>query len=150
MRPGDIIVLRGEGPKGSGMPKSGRIVVPDKLLNQGITDMLRITARVSVARSSRPPCCTWRLKSAAGGPLGLVLTGDMISLDVPNRSLHLEVSDETLAERAKYRVEFPRRNIPERGFAKLVADSVMQANKRCDLEFLAGPTRSARQKEQTG
>ncbi|MDO9415542.1 dihydroxy-acid dehydratase [Pararhizobium sp.] len=150
VRPGDIIVLRGEGPKGSGMPESGLIVIPDKLLKQGITDMIRITDSRLGGTVKHTAVLHVAPESAAGGPLGLVATGDMISLDVPNRRLHLEVSDEVLAKRADCRVEFPSRNRPARGFAKLVADSVMQANKGCDLEFLAGTTLNAREKYDHG
>ena len=150
VRPGDIIVLRGEGPKGSGMPESGRIVVPDKLLQQGITDMVRITDSRLGGTVKQTAVLHVAPESAVGGPLGLVRTGDFITLDVPARRLNLEVSDAELAERAKHRVLPPRSINPTRGFAKLVADSVMQANKGCDLEFMTPPMETARQEKVAG
>lgn len=149
VRPGDIIVLRGEGPRGSGMPESGRIVVPDKLLEQGITDMVRITDSRLGGTVKQTAVLHVAPESAVGGPLGLVRTGDIIELDVPNRRLNLEVSDAELTERAKHRV-LSRRDVAARGFARLVADSVMQANKGCDLEFMRPPAGAAREQKVAG
>ncbi|MFJ2684368.1 dihydroxy-acid dehydratase [Pseudomonas sp. NPDC087342] len=139
VRPGDIIVLRGEGPKGSGMPESGRIAVPEKLLLQGISDMIRITDSRLGGTVKQTAILHVAPESAAGGPLGLIETGDMIQVDVPNRQFNVEVSDEELAARRQRKgpsVVPPRAT---RGYAKLVLDSVMQANKGCDLDFLALP-----------
>jgi dihydroxy-acid dehydratase len=140
VRPGDIIVLRGEGPKGSGMPESGRIAVPEKLLLQGVTDMIRITDSRLGGTVKQTAILHVAPESAAGGPLGLVETGDMIQVDVPGRRFDVEVSDEELAARRQRKgpaVAPPRAT---RGYAKLVLDSVLQANKGCDLDFLTLPT----------
>lgn len=136
IRPGDIVVLRGEGPKGSGMPESGRIAMPDKLLNQGITDMVRITDSRLGGTVKQTAVLHVAPEAAVGGPLGLVHTGDMISLDVPNRRLELEVSDEELDERRRSQPPYALKSRPARGFARLVVESVTQANRGCDLDFM--------------
>ena len=139
IRPGDVVVLRGEGPKGSGMPESGRIRVPDTLLAQGITDMLRITDSRLGGTVKQTAVLHVAPESAVGGPLRLVRTGDIVSLDVPNRRLEVEVSAAELAEReALLGPPIPKRP-PARGYAKLVVNSVTQANKGCDVDFLAPP-----------
>ena len=146
IRPGDVIVLRGEGPRGSvGMPEYGHIELPPKLLQQGIDDMLRITdnriggtVKGSVVQFVSP-------EAAVGGPLGLVRTGDVVRLDVPNRTIDIEVTDEVLAQR---RTEPPvERSLPRRGFARLYADSVTQADRGCDFEFLGAVKDQAMQME---
>ena len=95
-----VLVVRGAGPKGyPGMPEVGNFVLPSKLLDRGVTDMVRI----SDARMSGTGFGTVVLhvapEAAAGGPLGLVRTGDWIELDVPARTLTLDVSDDELARR---------------------------------------------------
>lgn len=147
VRPGDIIVLRGEGPRGSGMPESGRIVVPDKLLAQGITDMVRITDSRLGGTVKQTAVLHVAPESAVGGPLGLVETGDMILLDVPNRVLHVEVSDEELAARRESKGPPVIRDYPARGFARLVVESVSQANRGCDLDFMTPPLNIAKDEE---
>lgn len=136
IRPGDIVVLRGEGPKGSGMPESGRIAVPDKLLLQGITDMLRITDSRLGGTVKQTAVLHVAPESAAGGPLGLVETGDIIQLDVHKRTLNVELSDEQLAERRRSKPPAPPGTRAERGYSKLVVDCVLQASQGCDLDFL--------------
>jgi dihydroxy-acid dehydratase len=74
-------------------------------------------------------------EAAAGGPLALVHTGDMISLDVPARRIHLEVDDATLSQRHAQWTPPPA---PRRGWAKLYFDHVLQANEGADLDFLVG------------
>ena len=74
-------------------------------------------------------------EAAAGGPLALVRSGDMIMLDVGERSLHLEVSDKELAQR---RTEWTPPAMPQRGYAKLYVDHVQQAHLGADLDFLVG------------
>ena len=101
-----VLVLRGCGPRGyPGMPEVGNMPLPRKLLEQGVRDMVRI----SDARMSGTAYGTVILhvapEAAAGGPLGLVRTGDMIELDVAARRLHLDVSDEELAARSQSRGE---------------------------------------------
>ncbi len=131
-----VMVLKYCGPKGyPGMPEVGFMRLPAKLLRQGVKDMVRI----SDARMSGTSYGTVVLhvapEAAIGGPLALVQTGDMISLDVAARQLILEVSDADLAERRKKWVALPK---PERGYARLYVDHVLQANEGADLDFLVG------------
>ena len=115
--------------------------LPPKILKKGITDMIRI----SDARMSGTAYGTVVLhvapEAAAGGVLGLVETGDMIELDVKKRRLHLDVSDEILAQRRlKWKAPKPPMN---RGYYKLYVDHVNQANDGVDLDFLVGCSGSA-------
>ncbi len=138
IRPGDVVVLRGEGPRGSGMPESGRIAVPDKLLAQGITDMLRITDSRLGGTVKQTAVIHVAPESTVGGPLRLVQTGDIIRLDVPARRIEVDVPEAELAARTE-RLGPPRLDAPARGYARLVKNSVTQANRGCDLDFLAPP-----------
>jgi dihydroxy-acid dehydratase len=131
-----IMVLKGCGPKGyPGMAEVGNMPLPPKVLRKGITDMVRI----SDARMSGTAYGTVVLhvapESAAGGPLALVRTGDVIELDVHARKLHLDVSD---AELAKRRAAWVAPEPPKRGYYKLYVEHVQQADKGCDLDFLVG------------
>ena len=109
--------------------------LPSKVLKTGVTDMVRI----SDARMSGTAYGTVVLhvapEAAAGGPLALVKTGDMIELDVPARRLHLDVSD---AELAKRRAAWVAPESPKRGYYKLYVEHVQQADKGADLDFLVG------------
>ncbi len=131
-----IMVLKGCGPKGyPGMAEVGNMPLPPKILRKGITDMVRI----SDARMSGTAYGTVVLhvapEAAAGGPLALVRTGDVIELDVPARKLHLDVSDAELARRtAEWKAPEP----PKRGYYKLYVEHVQQADKGADLDFLVG------------
>jgi dihydroxy-acid dehydratase len=131
-----IMVLKGCGPKGyPGMAEVGNMPLPPKVLRKGITDMVRI----SDARMSGTAYGTVVLhvapEAAAGGPLALVKTGDIIELDVPARRLHLEVSD---AELAKRRAAWTAPELPKRGYYRLYVEHVQQADKGADLDFLVG------------
>jgi L-arabonate dehydrase len=131
-----IMVLKGCGPKGyPGMAEVGNMALPPKILKKGITDMVRI----SDARMSGTAYGTVVLhvapEAAAGGPLALVKTGDMIELDVSARRLHLDVSDDELARRKAAWVPPP---VPKRGYYKLYVEHVQQADKGADLDFLVG------------
>jgi L-arabonate dehydrase len=131
-----IMVLKGCGPKGyPGMAEVGNMALPPKVLRKGITDMVRI----SDARMSGTAYGTVVLhvspEAAAGGPLALVRTGDVIELDVPARKLHLEVSD---AELAKRKAAWVAPETPKRGYYKLYVEHVQQADKGADLDFLVG------------
>jgi len=136
-----ILVLKGCGPKGyPGMPEVGNMALPSKLLEQGITDMVRI----SDARMSGTAFGTVVLHVAPeapmGGPLALVKNGDEITLDVAGRSLHLHISDEEMAERqSNWQAEESEYH---RGYAKLYIDHVMQADRGADLDFLVGKSGS--------
>jgi dihydroxy-acid dehydratase len=135
-----VLVLRGTGPLGGpGMPEYGMLPIPKYLLAQGVTDMVR----VSDARMSGTSYGTCVLhvapESHAGGPLALVRTGDLITLDVPSRLLTLQVPDDELARRqAAWRPPAPRY---ERGYGALYADHVTQADQGCDFDFLSRPGR---------
>ncbi len=137
----DIMVLKNVGPKGfPGMAEVGNMPLPKKILAKGITDMIRI----SDGRMSGTAYGTVFLhvspESAIGGNLALVENGDFIEVDVENRRLHLDVSDETLANR---RSKWNASNaIVNRGYVKLYLDHVMQADKGADMDFLVGKSGS--------
>jgi dihydroxy-acid dehydratase len=131
-----VMVLKNCGPRGyPGMAEVGNMPLPPKVLKKGITDMVRIsdgrmsgTAYGTVVLHTSP-------EAAAGGTLALVQNGDMIELDVAGRRLHLEVSDEVLAERRKLWVA---PEAPKRGYQKLYVETVQQAHLGADLDFLVG------------
>ncbi|MEE8623481.1 MAG: dihydroxy-acid dehydratase, partial [Alphaproteobacteria bacterium] len=132
-----VMVLKNCGPRGyPGMAEVGNMGLPPKLLEKGVTDMIR----VSDARMSGTAYGTVVLhavpEAAAGGPLALVRDGDMIELDVPARRLHLEVSDDELAERRRAWTP-PQAPMPG-GYQNLYFDHVLQADRGCDLDFLVG------------
>lgn len=132
-----IMVLKGCGPKGyPGMPEVGNMPLPRKLLEQGVTDMVRI----SDARMSGTAFGTVVLhvspETSVGGPLGLVETGDEIVLDAEQRTLNLLVSDEDLARRAAARP--PEQYDTSRGYVAMHRRHVMQAHVGADLDFLVG------------
>ncbi len=137
-----VLVLRNAGPQGGpGMPEWGMLPLPKKLLERGVRDMVRI----SDARMSGTSYGTVVLhispESFVGGPLGLVVEGDRITLDVPGRRLHLEVSEEELARRrAEWKA--PGRKYV-RGYGELYAQHVQQAEDGCDFDFLARTGRTA-------
>ena len=131
-----VMVLKNCGPKGyPGMAEVGNMGLPAKLLQQGVTDMVRI----SDARMSGTAFGTVVLhvapEAAAGGPLALVQDGDTITLDVEARSLQLHVSDEELAQR-RSRWQAPAE--PTSGYLQLYHRHVLQADQGADLDFLVG------------
>ncbi|NCU11772.1 MAG: dihydroxy-acid dehydratase [Sphingomonadaceae bacterium] len=132
-----ILVLKGCGPKGyPGMPEVGNMPLPRKLLEQGVTDMVRIsdarmsgTAYGTVVLHTSP-------ETSVGGPLGLVETGDEIELDAAARTMNLLVSDAELARRAALR---PAEEYDtKRGYVALHRRHVLQAHLGADLDFLVG------------
>jgi dihydroxy-acid dehydratase len=133
----NILVVRGAGPRGyPGMPEVGNFVLPTKLLQRGVTDMVRI----SDARMSGTAFGTVVLhvapEAAVGGPLALVRTGDWVELDVPGRTLTLDVPEDELARR---RLGWqPAEPGYSRGYARLYVEHVQQADKGADLDFLVG------------
>lgn len=134
-----VLVLRGCGPQGyPGMPEVGNMPIPRKLLEQGVRDMVRI----SDARMSGTAYGTVILhvspEAAAGGPLGLVRDGDMITLDLPSRVLSVNVSDHDLAARTPSQASVDAYAAPQRGWAKLYVEHVTQADQGADLDFLIG------------
>jgi dihydroxy-acid dehydratase len=132
-----VLVLKNCGPKGyPGMAEVGNMPLPPKVLRKGITDMVRI----SDARMSGTAYGTVVLhavpEAAAGGTLALVHNGDMIELNVPERKLHLHVSDAELAKRrAAWTAPAPAL---DSGYWKLYIDHVTQADEGADLDFLRG------------
>ncbi|MGF6832467.1 dihydroxy-acid dehydratase [Paenarthrobacter sp. TE4293] len=139
-----VLVLRGCGPRGyPGFPEVGNMPLPQKLLEQGVRDMVRI----SDARMSGTAYGTVILhvapEAAAGGPLAFVRTGDIITLDVENRTLTMDVSDEELHARSQSPASEAGYAAPARGWAKLYVDHVMQADQGADLDFLVGSSGEA-------
>ena len=133
---GDFLVLQNAGPRsGSGMPEAGYLPIPAKLARQGVADMVRL----SDARMSGTAFGTVILhltpEAAVGGPLGLVRSGDRIRLSVSGRRLDLLV-DEAELDRRRAAAGTPIFARPQRGYAKLYAEHVLQADQGCDFDFL--------------
>ncbi len=130
-----VLVLRNAGPLGGpGMPEWGMLPIPKKLVKQGVRDMLRISdARMS---GTSYGACILHVspESYVGGPLALVQTGDIISVDVPARTLSLEVSDEELARRRAALAPPPPRY--GRGYGWMFSQHISQADQGCDFDFL--------------
>jgi dihydroxy-acid dehydratase len=143
-----VLVLRGCGPKGyPGMPEVSNMPLPKKLLEQGVRDMVRVcdgrmsgTAYGTVVLHVAP-------EAAAGGPLALVRTGDVVVLDVPARSLEVEVPAEELRQRRPDQAMVDGFARPIRGWERLYVDHVQQADTGADLDFLVGSSGSAVQRE---
>ncbi len=135
----DVLVLRGIGPLGAGMPEAGLIPIPKKLAAQGVRDMVRM----SDGRMSGTAAGTIVLhispEASAGGPLSLVRDGDQILLDVPSGRLELLVEAEELARRQaeKAHTQLPTVAKP-RGYGWLHGEQVLQAPQGCDFKFLRG------------
>jgi len=134
--PDTVLVLRNAGPLGGpGMPEWGMLPIPKKLLKLGIRDMVRISdARMS---GTSYGTCVLHIapESAVGGPLALVKTGDLIALDVGQRSLELLVGEAELENRrAAWTAPPPRYH---RGYGRLLLDEITQADEGCDFKFLA-------------
>lgn len=132
-----VMVLKQVGPVGyPGMPEVGNMALPKKLLDKGVTDMVRIsdgrmsgTAYGTVVLHVSP-------ESAVGGNLALVENGDFIELDVPARRLHLDVPDDVLQQRrARWEKAAP---LVDRGYVSLYVNHVQQAHQGADLDFLTG------------
>jgi dihydroxy-acid dehydratase len=131
----DILVLRNAGPQGGpGMPEWGMLPIPTKLVRQGVRDMIRLSdARMS---GTSYGACILHVspESYVGGPLALVKTGDTITIDVPARTIHLNVSDaELAARRAAHKAPEPRY---ERGYGWMFSQHIKQADEGCDFDFL--------------
>jgi dihydroxyacid dehydratase/phosphogluconate dehydratase len=132
-----VLILRNSGPRGApGMPEWGQLPIPQKLLREGVRDMVRI----SDARMSGTAFGTAILhvapEAAAGGPLAVVRTGDVIVLDVAARRLDVEVPLEELARRLAEHVQRPAKF--SRGYGALYLEHVEQADRGCDFDFLRG------------
>jgi dehydratase ilvD1 len=138
-----VLVLKGCGPRGyPGMPEVANMPLPRKLLARGVQDMVRI----SDARMSGTAYGTVVLhvapESSAGGPLAIVRDGDVIELDGPNRRLTLHVSAAEIAQRLADERQLQKAATPERGYAKLYVEHVLQADRGCDFDFLVGSSGS--------
>jgi dihydroxy-acid dehydratase len=131
-----VLVLRNAGPIGApGMPEAGSLPIPKKLAAKGVRDMVRIsdarmsgTAYGAVVLHVSP-------EAAAGGPIALVRDGDRIRLDVEARRIDLLVDEAELDAR---RSAWTPPETPKRGYARLYATSVQQADLGCDFDFLSG------------
>ncbi len=138
-----VLILRGCGPKGyPGMPEVGNLPLPQKLLKQGVRDVVRIsdgrmsgTAYGTVVLHVAP-------EAAAGGPLALVQDGDLITLDVPGRRLELQVDEAELARRTASRRQVDAFASADRGWQKLYIEHVQGADTGADLDFLVGSSGS--------
>jgi dihydroxy-acid dehydratase len=134
-----VLILRGCGPKGyPGMPEVANLPLPKKLLEQGVRDMVRIcdgrmsgTAYGTVVLHVAP-------EAAAGGPLALVRTGDVIVLDVVGRRLDIEIDAAELGARSPDAATVNGYARPTRGWEQLYVQTVQQANTGADLDFLMG------------
>jgi dihydroxy-acid dehydratase len=139
-----VLVLRGCGPKGyPGMPEVSNLPLPKKLLERGVRDMVRVcdgrmsgTAYGTVVLHVCP-------EAAAGGPLALVQTGDVLTLDVEARRIDLEVPADELARRTPNPATVAGFANPKRGWQRLYIDHVLQADTGADLDFLVGSSGSA-------
>jgi len=138
-----VLVLRGCGPRGyPGMPEVANMPLPTKLLQAGVRDMVRVcdgrmsgTAYGTVVLHVAP-------ESAAGGPLSLIRTGDIVILDVPARRIDVDLDAAELASRVPSAATVDAYARPERGWERLYVDTVQQADTGADLDFLVGSSGS--------
>tara|TARA_R110001583_G_scaffold186667_1_gene347477 strand:- start:13928 stop:15655 length:1728 start_codon:yes stop_codon:yes gene_type:complete len=132
-----ILVLQNAGPVGGpGMPEWGMLPIPKKLLKQGVRDMLRISdARMS---GTSYGACILHVapESYIGGPLAAVQTGDMISVDIENRSIHVDLGDDEIT--ARLATWNPPNRDYGRGYGRMYANHITQADEGCDFDFLTG------------
>ena len=130
-----VLVLRNAGPKGGpGMPEWGMLPIPKKLLKKGVRDMVRISdARMS---GTSYGACILHVapESYVGGPLALVKTGDIIAVDVPARTIDLQVDEAELKKREEAWQHPPLRY--ERGYGWMFSNHILQADSGCDFDFL--------------
>ena len=132
-----VIVLKNVGPVGyPGMPEVGNVDLPEKLLRKGVRDMIRISDGRMSGTAAGTVILHVSPESAVGGTLAFVRDGDMIELDVEQRRLHLDVSEEELVSRkAAWKVPDP---VAARGYVKLFIDHVQQAHLGVDMDVLQG------------
>jgi dihydroxy-acid dehydratase len=130
-----VLILRNAGPQGGpGMPEWGMLPIPKKLVQQGVRDMVRLSDSRMSGTSYGACILHVSPESYIGGPLALVRTGDMISLDVDKRTIDMDVSDEELAKRrSAWQKPEPRY---ERGYGWMFTRHIKQANEGCDFDFL--------------
>lgn len=143
-----VLVLRGCGPKGyPGMPEVSNMAIPKKLLEKGIEDLVRIcdgrmsgTAFGTVVLHVSP-------EAAAGGPLALIRSGDLIELNVPARTINVKLTEAELAARTPPQEMVDALAKPSRGWERMYIDHVEQAHLGADLDFLRGASGSASPRE---
>ena len=143
-----VLVLRGCGPKGyPGMPEVSNMAIPKKLLEKGVLDLVRIcdgrmsgTAFGTVVLHVSP-------EGALGGPLAKLQNGDLIELNVPERTLNVKLSDAELAARTPSPAMTAALASPDRGWERLYIDHVEQAHLGADLDFLRGASGSKTPRE---
>ena len=130
-----VLILRNAGPQGGpGMPEWGMLPIPKKLVQQGVRDMVRLSDSRMSGTSYGACILHVSPESYIGGPLALVRTGDMISLDVDKRTINMNVPNEELARRrAAWKKPEPRY---ERGYGWMFTKHIKQANEGCDFDFL--------------
>jgi len=133
--PDHVLVLQNAGPKGGpGMPEWGMLPMPKALLKQGYRDMLRISdARMS---GTSYGACVLHVAPEAhiGGPLALLRTGDLVSIDIPARTLNMLVEEDELERRrAGWTVPKPKF---ERGYGWMFSQHISQADQGCDFDYL--------------
>ena len=136
-----VMVMKNVGPKGyPGMPEVGNMALPKKLLEAGIKDMIRISDRRMSGTGYGTVVLHVSPESAIGGPLAFVRDGDLIALNVPERSLNLLISDEEMEAR---KTGFKPLQLPyARGYVNLFLDKVNQAHEGVDFDFLQGSSGS--------
>jgi dihydroxy-acid dehydratase len=134
---GSVMILKNAGPVGApGMPEWGHLPIPKKLLEAGVTDIVRISDARMSGTSYGAVVLHVAPESAVGGPLAFVRDGDKIRLDIAARRLDLLVDDAELQERRA--AWTPPAKKDERGYRRLYEDQVLQANEGCDFAFLKG------------
>ncbi|MDP3414341.1 L-arabinonate dehydratase [Falsiroseomonas sp.] len=130
-----VLVMKSGGPQGGpGMPEWGMMPIPQKLLKQGVRDMVRLSDSRMSGTSYGTCVLHVAPESHVGGPLALVQDGDLIRLDVPNRKLDLLVDEAEMVRRQAAWVPPTRRYA--RGWTSMYLDQVTQADEGCDLRFL--------------
>ncbi len=130
-----ILILKNAGAKGvPGMPEWGMIPIPRKLREKGVRDMVRLSDSRMSGTSFGTVVLHITPEAATGGIFALVETGDLISLDVPNRKLELLVDKKTLDARRKKWLPVKPRFL--RGYPSLYQKSILQADEGCDFDFL--------------
>ena len=136
-----VIVLKGVGPKGyPGMPEVGNVDLPEKLIQKGVKDIVRISDGRMSGTAGGTVVLHISPESSIGGNLAFVKDGDTIELDVQNRRLHLDVPDNEIKKRKALWVK--PGPITDRGYVRLYLEHVQQAHKGCDLDILIGKSGS--------
>jgi len=125
------------------MPEWGHLPIPAKLLKQGVSDLLRISDARMSGTSYGAVVLHVAPEAAAGGPLGLVQTGDVVVLDVPARRIDVDLPAAELARRRPNEETLAGFAQPHRGWERLYVDHVLQADTGADLDFLTGSSGSA-------